>query len=257
MSLRTFLEDIYIKRVLKNIKYHPTHVALIQDGNRRYAKKHGESTSYGHRAGAENTIRVLEWMGKLDIKHVTFYAFSTENFKRDKEEINELLKLFIEKFSEMLNDKRIYENKINVSIIGDRNLIQPELVRMIDKIEDATKDHDRYYVHFALAYGGRNEIVETAKRVVECVREKKITPDDIDSDLITKMMYPKVIMPPVDLIIRTGNDKRTSNFLPWLANGNEAAVYFCAPTWPEFRYIDMVRALRVYDQRTEQKLFSA
>lgn len=249
MSLKTVAEDIYAHRLLRKLKHKPVHVAIIQDGNRRYAKSHGLPVDEGHRLGADKTLRVVDWMGEIGIKHVTFYAFSTENFKRSEEEVSELLELFVKKFTDMLTDDRIFSKGINVSILGDRSLIPERLIKSIEAIEKATKDHSNYFIHIALAYGGRNEIVETAKRIVAGVRSGEIKPENITPECVTKNMYPNNPIPAVDLIIRTANDKRTSNFLPWLANGNEAAVFFCAPTWPEFRYVDMVRALRVYDER--------
>lgn len=257
MSVRTFAEDLYVHRLVRQLTRIPTHVAIIQDGNRRYAKAHGKDTAFGHRAGAETTFKVLEWMEGLGISHVTFYAFSTENFKRPKEEVQELLELFLEKFTEMLADKRLFEGEVNVTIIGDRSLINKQLLEKIEAVEEATKNHKKYFLHLALAYGGRNEIVETTKCIVSKVRAGEISPDSITPDFVTKRMYPTVDMPPVDLIIRTANDKRTSNFLPWLANGNEAAVCFCAPPWPEFRYVDLVRALRTYDERMKAESASS
>ena len=246
---RRFLEDVYANHLVRRFNHIPTHIAIIQDGNRRFAKEHGLSVDIGHRLGADTTLHVLEWMEKLGIRHITFYAFSTENYKRGSDEISGLHELFIDKFNEMLEDARIHNNKINVTIVGDRSLISPDLLEVIEKVEKATKNYSRYYVHFTLAYGGRNEIVETTREILQKCRDGVISPSDITPDMITNTMYPLHDMPPVDLILRTANDKRTSNFLPWLANGNEAAVCFCVPTWPEFRYVDFVRALRVYDQR--------
>lgn len=249
MSLKTFLEDIYAKRLIKSLKHKPSHIAVIQDGNRRYAKIHSLPIKEGHELGADNTLRVISWMGDLGIKHLTFYAFSTENFKRSAKEVSDLLNLFIDRFTTMLSDERLEKNGINVTIIGDRSLIPDDVLDAIERLEDATKNYNKCFIHFAIAYGGRNEIVETTKRIVESVQKGEISASEITNECVTKNMYPDNPIPPVDLIIRTANDKRTSNFLPWLANGNEAAVYFCAPTWPEFRYVDIVRALRVYDQR--------
>ncbi len=249
MSLRSFAENLYVRRLTRQLTHVPTHVAIIQDGNRRFARARGKDPAFGHRAGAEVTMKVFDWMEELGVIHTTFYAFSTENFKRSPEEVNELLELFIEKFSEMIKDQRIYDKQVNITVIGDRSLINDRLLEKIRDVEEATKDHHRYYLHFAIAYGGRNEILETTKSIVAKVRAGALSPDSITPDCVTERMYPEVEMPPVDLIIRTANDKRTSNFLPWLANGNEAAVCFCVPPWPEFRYVDMVRALRTYDQR--------
>lgn len=242
-------EMIYSKHLLHKFHHFPQHVAIIQDGNRRYAKSHGLSVDMGHRIGAEKTIQVIEWIEKLNIKHVTLYSFSTENFNRSPEEIETLHSLFIDKFTEMITDPRIHRNKINITMVGDRSRLTPELLKVIMKVEEVTKQYHNLYLHFAIAYGGRNEIIETARNLVSSCRNGTLTPDNITPEMITGMMYPLNDMPPVDLILRTANDKRTSNFLPWLANGNEAAVCFCVPTWPEFRFVDFVRSLRVYDQR--------
>ncbi len=248
---RSLVETVYAKHLVHSLRHLPHHVALIQDGNRRYARSHGISVDSGHRLGADTTIQVLEWIEKLGIKHVTLYAFSTENFNRSKEEVDSLHELFIDKFTRMLTDPRIHKNHINVTVVGDRSLLSPELLDAIGKVEEVTKSYNHFYLHFAIAYGGRNEIVETARNLVSACQNGTLTPDKITQDMITGTMYPLNDMPVVDLILRTANDKRTSNFLPWLANGNEAAVCFCVPTWPEFRYVDFVRALRVYDQRIE------
>lgn len=247
--VRTFLEDVYANNVLRHLKYAPCHVAIIQDGNRRYAKERGLSVDMGHKLGADTTLRVLEWAKKLNIRHVTFYAFSTENFKRDVHEVEGLMELFVEKFTDMLTDPRVYDNKINVTVVGDKSLIPDYLLKRIEEVEEKTRNFHDYYVHFALAYGGRNEIVETTKTIVRAYQNGEISASDITPEKISEAMYPMVSMPPVDMVLRTANDRRTSNFLPWLANGNEAAVCFCVPTWPEFRYLDMVRALRTYDER--------
>ena len=251
MSFRNFAESVYTRLLRWQLTYIPMHVAIIPDGNRRFANANGKDTGYGHRLGADTTERVLDWMSELGIRHITFYAFSTENFKRPEDAKAELLRLFIEKFGDIVEDRRVYENQINITVIGDRSLLDPELLEKVEAAEEATRNHSRYYVHFALAYGGRNEIVTTAQRIVSDVRSGKLIPEEITPDAVTRRMYPEIPMPPVDLIIRTANDRRTSNFLPWLANGNEAAVCFCTPTWPEFRYVDMLRALRTYDQRMQ------
>lgn len=249
MSIRSVAEKIYARRLRSKLVHLPNHVAIIQDGNRRFAKDHGMDTGAGHRLGADTTERVLDWMGELDIRHITFYAFSTENFRRPEDEQAELHQLFLEKFSALLTDPRVVKHEINISVIGDRSLLDADLLKIIEDAEAATRQYSRYFVHVALAYGGRNEIVMTAKKIVAGVRDGSITVEEITPKLVTESMYPGISMPPVDLIIRTANDRRTSNFLPWMANGNEAAVCFCTPTWPEFRYMDMLRALRIYDER--------
>lgn len=256
MSIRSVAEAVYVKRFRKSLTHIPNHVAIIQDGNRRYARARGKNTGYGHRLGADTTERVLDWMGELGIRHVTFFAFSTENFRRPEEEKEELHQLFMEKFSALLTDERVSRHEINVSVIGDRSLLDEELKKTIQDVEAATKNYSRYFIHIALAYGGRNEIVTTTKKIVAAVQSGTISADQITPELVTENMYQGVAMPPVDLIIRTANDRRTSNFLPWMANGNEAVVCFCTPTWPEFRYVDMLRALRIYDERMRETLMT-
>jgi len=254
VSIRSVVESVYAKKLRRCLIHIPNHVAIIQDGNRRYARARGKDTGYGHRLGAETTGRVLDWMGELGIRHVTFFAFSTENFRRPEEEKEELHQLFMEKFSALLTDERVSRHEINVSVIGDRSLLDEELKKTIQDVEAATKNYSRYFVHTALAYGGRNEIVTTAKKIVAAVQSGTISADQITPELVTESMYQGVAMPPVDLIIRTANVRRTSNFLPWMANGNEAVVCFCTPTWPEFRYLDLLRALRIYDDRMRETL---
>ena len=127
------------------------------------------------------------------------------------------------------------------------------LKKRIDAAEEATKDYDGFFLNIALAYGGRNEIVLAARQILKEVAERQISPDAIDVQMVERHLHGGKLIPPVDLIIRTGNECRTSNFLPWLANGHESAVYFCAPYWPLFRKIDLLRAIRIYDQRISAK----
>ena len=229
----------------------PEHIAIIQDGNRRFAKEKGIDVSLGHRMGAQKTKMVLEWSRDLGVRHITLYCFSTENFKRAEDEQNELFSLFTEKAIETLNDSEVHENRIRFQMVGDRSLVPKDLLEKIEKVEEITKDYDRFTINLALAYGGRNEILHAAKDILKMAKEGRLDPEDIDEKLLTSHLYQGINIPPVDLIIRTGDDKRTSNFLPWLANGNESAVYFCAPYWPVFRKIDLLRGIRVFSNRIE------
>jgi len=237
-------------------QYIPNHIAIIQDGNRRYAKNVGMSISDGHRFGADTTEKMLDWARDLGITHITLYCFSTENFTRDKKEITDLLELFKEKLKKVADDNRIHTNKIRVQVLGDRSLLPSDLKVCIEEAEDATKSYTSYFINLALAYGGRNEIVHAARELISMVRDGDLCADDIDPNTIESHLNGGKQIPPVDLIIRTGNERRTSNFLPWHANGNECAVYFCAPNWPSFRRIDLLRAIRVYDQRMQLKMIN-
>lgn len=251
MRLRSFLEPVYERILAIQCTAIPRHVAIIQDGNRRYARERGADTGVGHRAGADTTERLLGWACDLGVEHITLYAFSTENFNRDPEELDELFDLFREKFLATVADERVHRYGIRVRMVGDRSLLPPDLLEAVEKAEATTSHYTRFHLNIALAYGGRNEIVSAARRIVADAAAGQIRPDEITPALVQESLAEADDLPPVDLIIRTGNECRTSNFLPWQANGNECAVYFCAPYWPQFRRIDLLRAVRVYRQRIE------
>lgn len=196
---------------------------------------------------------MLDWAHDLGIRHITIYSFSTENFNRDAEEVGSLFYLFKKKFLSVITDERVHRYRIQVRMVGDRSLLPPDLLEAIDAAEKATAQYQDFFLNVAVAYGGRNEIVLAARRILEKVQAGEITADQITPDMVEGHLQDGHTLPPVDLIVRTGNDYRTSNFLPWLANGHESAVYFCAPFWPIFRKIDLLRAIRVFSQRVNLK----
>jgi tritrans,polycis-undecaprenyl-diphosphate synthase [geranylgeranyl-diphosphate specific] len=249
MMVRPLLDSLYERYLRIQCRHVPNHIAIIQDGNRRYAKQLGIDTASGHRAGADKTEEMLDWAHELGIKHITLYTFSTENFSRKKEEVEHLFALFKEKFVRVMKDERVEKYKIRVQMVGDRARLPDDLREAVEAAEAATRDHDGFYLNIALAYGGRNEIVLAAREILEETEKSGLNPDRIDVQMVERHLHGGKGIPPVDLIIRTGNEYRTSNFLPWLANGHESAVYFCAPYWPLFRKIDVLRAIRIYDQR--------
>jgi tritrans,polycis-undecaprenyl-diphosphate synthase [geranylgeranyl-diphosphate specific] len=250
--IRSFIEPFYEYIITRQCTHIPTHIAIILDGNRRYARKKGLATAYGHRIGADRTEEVLDWAHHLGIRYITLYTFSTENFNRAEDEISELFGLFKEKLTRIIDDERVHKYGIRIQMIGDRDLLPEDLRETVERVEAATAHYDNFYLNVALAYGGRNEIVQAAREILTDVKDEKIKKEDISEELLEEYLYGKNIsIPPVDLIIRTGNECRTSNFLPWLASGHESAVYFCAPYWPMFRKLDMLRAVRVYSQRKD------
>ncbi len=253
MILRDAIQPVYEKILRSQCTHIPGHIAIIQDGNRRFARNHRISRADGHVAGADTTENLLEWAQELGIRHITLYCFSTENFSRDQTEVGELIHLFKERLRRVIDDRRVHENGIRLQVLGDRALLPRDLLTCVEDAERATAAYDNHVINLALAYGGRNEIVCAARELVRQVREGSLVPDQIDPALVESHLHGGRKIPPVDLIIRTGNERRTSNFLPWLANGNECAVYFCAPYWPAFRKIDLLRAIRVYDQRVRLK----
>ncbi len=249
--IRQVLEPVYERILEGQVRYTPSHVAIIQDGNRRYASSQGILREEGHQRGADRTEEVLEWTRSLGISHVTLYSFSTENFHRDSAEVQALFGIFKDRFTRVLDDPRIHRNHVRVQMIGDRALLPDDLRVVIERAEEATADYHDYFLNIAIAYGGRNEIVRAARDILENVQEGKYTIGEISRELVEQHICADHNLPPVDLVIRTGNEYRTSNFLPWLANGHESAVCFCAPYWPIFRKIDFLRALRIYSQRQE------
>jgi tritrans,polycis-undecaprenyl-diphosphate synthase [geranylgeranyl-diphosphate specific] len=252
--LSPLIEPLYESRLKRQCRHMPRHIAIIQDGNRRYAKDAGLDTAGGHRAGADVTEKVLDWAHELGIIHITIYSFSTENFSRDPDEIESLFSLFKEKFNTILTDERVARYKIRIQMVGDRTLLPDDLRKVVETAEAATKDHDSFFLNVALAYGGRNEILHAARRILEKVDDGTCKPEDITSSMVEAHLHEVSNIPPVDLIIRTGNEYRTSNFLPWLASGHECSVYFSAPYWPLFRKIDLLRAIRVYSQRIDSSV---
>jgi len=231
------------------------HIAIIQDGNRRFARRMGIPSNIGHSMGAKTTDRVSDWCLELGIKHLTLYAFSMENFKRSEEEKEYLFGLIKEKLLEILNSEKTRRNRMRVRAIGRVDLLPPDLQEVISRVEEATKEYDGVFMNLAVAYSGQCEIVDAARALACQVKDGKLKADDVNEELITRYLYPHhdVSVPKVDLIIRTGGETRTSNFLPWQANGNECAAYFCAPYWPEFRKIDFLRAIRTAQARKHLK----
>lgn len=228
----------------------PTHVAVIQDGNRRYARQRGEDPSDGHRAGAETTEDLLEWCDQLGVQELTLYAFSTENFQRDPAEQETLFDLLEEKLVEFADRPEIHDEEVRIRAIGETHRLPERVREAIDYAETRTSEYGRLQLNIALAYGGRAELLGAAQAVAHEVASGDLEPSDIDADTVEDRLYDGPTRD-VDLIIRTGGDERTSNFLPWHANGNEAAVYFSTPYWPEFRRTDFLRAVRTYESREE------
>ncbi|MFC6955544.1 polyprenyl diphosphate synthase [Halorubellus litoreus] len=248
--LRERVRAGYEHLLRREISGSPTHVAVIQDGNRRYARQRGGDAPDGHRAGAQTTEDVLSWCQDLGVEELTLYAFSTENFDRPDEELEPLFDLLAEKLREFADAESVHDNEVCVRVIGDHGML-PERVRSAARYaEERTREYDRFVLNVALAYGGRNELLHAARGVVDDVAAGELDASDVDVATVEDRLYDCPVRD-VDLIIRTGGDERTSNFLPWHANGNEAAVFFCAPYWPEFSKVDFLRAIRTYENREQ------
>jgi len=246
--LRGRISRAYERQLEQSIDDPPEHVAVIQDGNRRYARERGAAATDGHREGAETTQQLLQWCEELGIQELTLYTFSTENFDRPKEQREVIFDLVEEKLYEFADADRVHESEVAIRAIGDLQRLPPRVREAVDYAESHTADYDQFVLNIALAYGGRASMLEAARDVVEAAAEGDLDPAEIDVDTVAERLYDGEVRD-VDLIVRTGGDRRTSNFLPWHANGNEAAVYFCTPYWPEFSRADFLRGLRTYEHR--------
>ena len=244
------VRSVYERLLARRLSDAPTHVAVIQDGNRRYARRQGKGPTDGHQAGAQTTERVLEWCRDVGVEELTLYAFSTENFDRPDEEREALFDLLCEKLREFADAEEIHENEVGIRVLGERHRLPPRVQEAIAYAERRTAGYDRYVLNVAAAYGGRAELLEATRTVAQAVDNGELEPDEITVDAIEDRLYDRPVRD-VDLIIRTGGDERTSNFLPWHANGNEAAVYFCTPYWPEFTKADFLRGIRTFAHREE------
>lgn len=240
----------YERHLTAQLETTPDHVAVIQDGNRRYARKQGKKATAGHRAGAETTEQVLRWCQEFDIKELTLYAFSTENFRRPSEEQEAIFELIERKLREFAEADDVHRNGVNISIIGQREQLPDSVRAAASYAESKTAGYDQFALNVALAYGGRASLLSGARSIAQAAAARELDPEEIDVQTVEKHLYDQSVSD-VDLIIRTGGNQRTSNFLPWHANGNEAAVYFCAPYWPSFSRVDFLRGMRTYQARKD------
>ena len=245
---QSFIYKLYEWLLWSQIKSgpRPHHIGLIVDGNRRFAKVQGLASAEGHDAGSEKLEDFLRWCWRLDIRIVTLYGFSLENYQRSDEEVNHLMKLIQRKLRQYQVDPVIIRERVKIKVIGQMNSLPPDLVEEITRTEQLTRDHDRFQLNIAVGYGGRAEIIDAVKKVAEEARRGDLQPDDINEELFGSYLYTEGIPDP-DLIIRTSGEERLSGFLLWQSAYSE--LYFTEVYWPAFRMIDFWRAIRVYQQR--------
>ncbi len=227
---------------------HPEHIAIILDGNRRWANEQEMNPWLGHKQGAETVENLLDWCLMLNVKFVTLYTFSTENFRRPAAEVEEIMQIAQEKFRKLLVDPRIHKNRVHVKVIGRVSLLPESLRQLIDQVEKATAAYDNQFLNFAFAYGGRAEIVDAAKKIALKVKAGELNVEDVDEDTFEKHLYTSH-MPKQDpdMIIRTSGEERLSGFLLWQAAYSE--LLFLDVYWPDFRLIDLLRAIRTFQHR--------
>ena len=220
----------------------PRHVGIILDGNRRFSKKLMLKPWKGHEYGAKKIESLLEWCKELNIKEITLYCFSIENFNRPKEEFNYLMNLFKEEFIKLKDDSRL--NEIKVNFIGRINMFPKDVQDSMNVLMERTKNNKPYTLNFAMAYGGRAEVIDATRKIAEQVKNGKLDVDKINEEVFEKNPY-SASEP--DLIIRSSGEKRTSGFL--IYQGAYAELIFIDKMWPEFEKEDFINAIKEYSNR--------
>ena len=224
----------------------PKHVAVILDGNRRWAREQSMKPWEGHKEGCRRLEDFLDWCWEIGVKVVTIYAFSLENFRRPPEEVEVLMRLFEEKFYDILTDKRVHKNRMKVRTIGRIHLLPDYVREAIGKAEKATENYKNYQLNIAIGYSGRTELLDAFKEVARKVLEGALNLDEIDESLIDNHLS-TAGLPEPDLIIRSSGEERMSGFLLWQSAYSE--LYFSDVFWPLFRKIDLLRAIRNFQDR--------
>ena len=225
----------------------PKHIAIIMDGNRRWAKAKGKPSSFGHKEGAKTLEKIVRYANKIGIEHITVYAFSTENWRRTEEEVSALMGLF----QSYLDDyaKRADTENIKVKIIGNREGLSKRIVSSIEKCMERTKNNTGIVFNIALNYGGRDELIQAIRKVATDIKENKLEVDEINEEIISNNLYTKG-QPDPDLLIRTSGEIRLSNFLPWQLVYSE--FVFVEKNWPDFEEKDLDSAIEEYQKRNRK-----
>lgn len=224
----------------------PSHVGVIMDGNGRWAKKRGLPRKFGHREGAKNFRSITKHAKAVGIDYLTYYAFSTENWKRPDDEVSSIMDLF-EKYLDEVED--FIEENIRIRFIGDRSVLRPSLQAKMQHTEEVSKDFDAMTLVLAINYGGRDEICHSVKTLAEKVKLGELEPEDITEDMIERNLYTEE-MPPLDLVIRPSGEQRLSNFMIWQAA--YAEFYYTNILWPDFRNDDFDRAIMDFCERNRR-----
>lgn len=225
----------------------PEHVGIIMDGNGRWAQKRGLPRSAGHSAGANNFRKIIRYCSDIGIKYLTMYAFSTENWKRPKDEVGALMKLFKQYLEEALRD--FQDDSIKLRFIGDTTAFSDDIQKLMKEAVEGSANRDGMVLNLAMNYGGRDELVMAAKKIAEKVKKGEIAVNDINDKLISDSIY-TAGQPDPDLIIRPSGEYRTSNFLLWQSAYSEYVIM--DKLWPDFTFDDMNYALVEYAKRNRR-----
>ncbi len=223
----------------------PGHIALVVDGNRRYARKLGLKPWKGHEFGLKRLEKLFDWCQELGIRELTLYTFSTENFRRAKKEVNYLFGLFRKEMDKIKEKKEgVFKDKIRFNFIGRLHMFDKEMRKSMLEIMEKTKNHKKFTVNFAMAYGGRQEITDAVRKIAQDVKKGRINPNKISGAMITNNLYLKS---EPDIVIRPSGEIRTSNFLTWQSVYSE--WFFIKKLWPEFTKRDLVKCIEEFNKR--------
>lgn len=225
----------------------PQHIAIIMDGNRRWAKEKGIDYRLGHKEGAENLKKIAKYANKLGVKYLTVYAFSTENWKRTKEEIGALM-ILLQKYLEDFLTSNDFDN-IKINILGDVSKLDTGLQKSINKILEKTKNNTGLVLNIAFNYGGRDEIIKAVQKIAKDVKNNKINIEEINEQTVSDSLYTAGQLEP-DLLIRTSGEQRLSNFLLWQLAYTE--FYFVQKYWPDFLEEDLDEAISTFENRNRK-----
>ncbi len=226
----------------------PNHVAIILDGNRRWAKHNLTLQKKGHFKGADTVENLLDWCEEFDIKIITLYVLSAENLDRKNEELDYLYDLIKVRLEKLYNDPRIHKNQMRVKAIGRIELLPDSMKDVLRRLDDITKDYNKHFLNIAIAYGGQNELVDAVKKIGEKIKGGKLDSKDINKEVIESNLYTSHLpQSSPDMILRTSGEKRMSGFLLWQSAYSE--LVFLDIFWPEFRKIDLMRAIRTFQTR--------
>ena len=205
----------------------------------------------GHFRGADAVENFLDWCEELDIEIITLYVLSTENLDRNDTELEYLYELILQRLKKLLADTRIHKNKMRVKAMGRTELLPDSIIEVLKKLDDATKNYDRHYLNIAIAYGGQNELVDAVKKIAARIKDGSIEINDISKDVIEANLYTAHLpQQSPDLILRTSGEQRMSGFLLW--QGAYSELIFMDILWPEFRKIDLLRAIRTFQKRSRR-----
>ena len=228
----------------------PRHIAIIMDGNRRYAEEVlGAEPNEGHKLGRKKLDEVLHWCLDLDIHVLTVYAFSTENFNREPDEVDYLMELLEQSLYEFADDPEVHKHRVAINVIGDPNMLPDGVVKAMEYAKARTAGYKDNCLNMAIAYSGRQDIVNAVRMIAKDAVDGKISVDDIDESTVSEYIS-TTGLPDPDLVLRTSGEIRISNFLLWQMAYSE--LYFADVYWPGFRHIDFLRAIRTYQQRTRR-----